>query len=65
VSASGKSRNRLSEYNRGYFAGTGSGPYALQGMEDRRRHDQLTRGQAAQDDDAGQAEERQETGEQE
>jgi hypothetical protein len=41
MSASGKSSHRLSEYNRGYFAGTGNGPYALAGMEDRRRHDEL------------------------
>jgi hypothetical protein len=41
MSASGKSSNRLSEWYRGYFTGSGHGPYALQGIEDRRRHDEL------------------------
>ena len=41
MSASGKSSHRQSEYYRGYFAGTGNGPYALAGMEARRRHDEL------------------------
>ena len=50
MSASGKSSNRLSEYNRGYHTGSGHGPYALQGIADRKRHDELMRQQAAQDD---------------
>ena len=41
MSASGKSKNRLTEYHRGYSTLSGHGPYALQGMEDRRRHDEL------------------------
>lgn len=35
MSASGKSSNRLSEYNRGRSFGTGHGIYAEQGKRDR------------------------------